>query len=219
MADKKDTKLTDEGMTEIDRALAAARARKATKAAAGTTEEKAPRAPKAPKAATEPKRPRLTEEQKAQRQAAAEAARTARSAARAEARAAKLAERNASRQPAHMRKVQKAAERLGALGSAAQLLFNEATANLTGAELATFAAHIQHHNRVQATQRALGQKIEAGMQVGIVGGDPRFIGKSGTVTKAQRIRCYVQVEGVAKPIYLFTSDVQASEAPAVAAAG
>lgn len=218
MADKKDTKLTDEGMSEIDRALAAARKRKATKVAAGTAEPKT-RTPKEPKAPTEPKRPRLTEEQKNERQAARDAARATRTAERLAARAAKLAERNANRQPAHMRKVQKAAERLTPLGQAALLLFNEATANLTGAELATFAAHIQHHNRVQATQRALGQKIEAGMQVTIVGGDPRFIGKVGTVTKAQRIRCYVQVEGAAKPVYLFTSDVQASEAAAVAAAG
>ena len=30
---------------------------------------------------------------------------------------------------------------------------------------------------------------------------------TGVVFKAQRIRCYVTLEGVSKPVYLFTSDV------------
>ena len=145
--------------------------------------------------------------------------RATRKAARDVVRAEKLATRQANRQPAHMRKVLKAAEKLGSLGQAAELLFNEATANLTQSELATLAFHIQHFNRVKATERALGQKVVAGQNVQIIGGDPRFIGKSGTVFKAQRIRCYVTLDGVNKPIYLFTSDVQVnSSAPTAATA-
>jgi len=64
---------------------------------------------------------------------------------------------------------------------------------------------------VQATQRALSQKVAAGDEVRILGGDPRYVGMTGTVSKAQRIRCYVTVGGVNKPIYLFTSDVQVLE--------
>lgn len=210
MAEKK---LTDQNVSEIDKALAAAKARKDAKGSGGATPKpaKAENADATPK---EPKRPKLSEEEKAARLAQRETERAARKATRDAARAAKLAERNANRKPAHMKKVEKAAEKLAALGQAAELLFNEATTNLTAAELATLATHIQHFNRVQATQRALSQKIEAGMQVTIIGGDPRWIGKTGTVSKAQRIRCYVTLEGQAKPVYLFTSDV----APAAAAA-
>jgi chemotaxis protein histidine kinase CheA len=218
--------LTDASVSEIDKALNAAKARKQNRegkpaAAASSTAEKPAKAAKAPKEPSAPKRPRLTDEHKAEREAAKVAERAATKAARDEARAAKRAERDSTKQPAHMRKVAKAAERLGTLNESAQLIFNEATANLTAADLATLALHIQHFNRVKATERALTQTITEGMSVSIVGGDPRFIGQTGTVTKAQRIRCYVQVTGAKKPVYLFTSDVQpvnAAAAPVSAAA-
>lgn len=204
-------KLTDQTVSEIDKALAAARARKAAKqnggeASAKPTKETKDSAPK------EPKRPKVSEEEKQARIEARNKERAERKAKREAERAEKLAARLANRQPPHMKKVQKAAEKLGSLGQASQLLFNEATTNLTAAELVVLAQHIMHFNRVKATERALGQKIEAGMQVTIIGGDPRFIGKTGTVTKAQRIRCYVILEGQSKPIYLFTSDVTPAQA-------
>jgi len=221
------TKQTQAGTVDvsaIDKAIANAKNRKATRegkpAAEGETAAapKAAKAPKAPKEPSTPKRPRLTDEQKAAREATRATERAEKKAARDAARATKKAERDAARQPAHMRKVAKAAEKLGSLNESAQLLFNEATANLTAADLATLALHIQHFNRVKATERALSQSIEAGMEVTIVGGDPRFIGQTGTVFKAQRIRCYVTVAGAKKPVYLFTSDVAPVAAPAKAAA-
>jgi hypothetical protein len=216
-----ENKLTDQSVSEIDKALAAAKARKAAKTGAtGTTGEKpakAAKTPKAPAAPKEPKRPRLTDEEKAARIAARETERAARKATRETARAAKLAERAANRQPAHMRKVQKAAEKLGALNETSQVLFDDATSNLPASQVAILALHLQHFNRVKATERALGQTIEAGQSVTIVGGDPRFIGKTGIVFKAQRIRCYVTVEGFNKPVYLFTSDVQVNAAAPAAA--
>jgi len=219
--------LTDASVTEIDKALGAAKARKAARegkpaTAAATTGEKPAKAAKVAKEPAAPKRPRLTDEQKAERETAKAADRAAKKATRDAARAAKKAERDAARQPAHMRKVLKAAERLGTLNDSAQLIFNEATANLTAADLATLALHIQHFNRVKATERALTQAITEGQSVRIVGGDPRFIGQTGKVTKAQRIRCYVEVTGAKKPVYLFTSDVEAvvaATAKTAAAAG
>lgn len=215
MSDKTETetKQADQKVSEIDKAIKAAQARKANKAAAGTVEAAAT-TPSEPKA---PAKPKMTEEEKAAKLAEREAARAARKTERDAARAAKLAEREANRAPAHMKKVQKAAEKLSALGQAAELLFNEATANLTAADLASLAAHIQHFNRVKSTERAAAQKLEIGQTVNIVGGDPRFIGKSGTLAKVQRIRCYVTVEGINKPVYLFTSDVELAATPAAAA--
>jgi len=219
MSEKKGTApMTDEAVTELDKALAKAKNRRA--ASTGTTAtEKPAKAPKAEKEPSAPKRPRLTDEQKAARETEKQAARTARKAERDAARQAKKAAKDASKQPAHMRKVAKAAEKLGPLGNEAlELLFSEITANYTAAQVAKLSAHLQHFNRVKATERALTQRIEAGQQVRIVGGDSRFIGQVGTVSKAQRIRCYVEVEGSKKPVYLFTSDVEPVTAAATAAA-
>lgn len=226
MSEKTQGPMTDAKVSELDKALAKVKARKANKdgntstTAAATQGEKPAKAAKPAKEPSAPKRPRLTDEEKAARETAKAAERAEKKAAREQARAAKRAERESAKQPAHMRKVQKAAERLGTLDEQMQLLFNEATANFTAAQVAQLAAHLNHFNRVKATERALTQTIEAGQQVRIVGGDhPQYIGKTGTVTKAQRIRCYVEVEGAKKPVYLFTSNVEPIAAAAAVAAG
>ena len=213
-------KLTDGDVSAIDKALAAAKQRKANREGtpSETTTEAAAKPAKAPKAPSAPKRPRLTDEEKAARETARAAERATKKAARETARAEKRAARDASRQPAHMRKVQKAADRLPSMSEALQLLFNEATA-LTAADISALALNLQHFNRVKATERALSQTIENGMSVRIVGGDTRYIGRTGTVAKAQRIRCYVTVPGVKKDVYLFTSDVEVVPAESAVAAG
>lgn len=203
--------LTDENVSEIDKALASAKAKQAARKGAGVNADAVAttaKAPKAEKPAKEAKRPRLSDEEKAARASAKETALAEKKAARAVAREAKKAERSASKSPAHMAKVSKAAEKLSTMSEAAQLIFNDATANLSAANVANLAAHLQHFNRVKATERALNQNIEVGQTVTIVGGDPRFIGQTGTITKSQRIRCYCEVTGARKPIYLYTSDVE-----------
>jgi hypothetical protein len=195
----------------IDAAIKKAQARKAAKAAAGTTDGGAPAKAEKTTAAS---KPRLTEEQKAAKAAELAKVREEQAAKRAEARSAKLAERNATRKPAHMKKVDKAAERLAPLSQAATVILNEVTHSLPAVELQALAEHIQHFNRVKATERALAQSLTEGQQVTIVGGAPRFIGKVGILAKVQRIRCYVQLEGMEKPVYLFTSDVSPVESAA-----
>lgn len=119
----------------------------------------------------------------------------------------KRKERDASRKPAHMAKVEKARARLPQLGPEALAIFNSATVSLPANELAALSEHIVHFNRAQATKRALEQALAIGDRVRIVSG--RHAGSEGTVTKSQRIRCYVQVEGSdRKPVYLFTSEVE-----------
>lgn len=208
-----ENKLTDQNVSDIDKALAAAKARKAAKD--GTPAGEKPNKPaKEPSAPAEPKRPRLTDEEKAAKIEARNQERATRKSARETARAEKIAERTAARQPAHMRKVQKAAEKLPSLSDASQLLFSEITASHTAAELSALASHILHFNRVSATSRALSQKLEVGQTVTIIGGDSRFVGKTGTVSKVQRIRCYVSFDGVKKDAYFYTSDVSGVEAVA-----
>jgi flagellar biosynthesis GTPase FlhF len=204
-------------VSAIDKAIAAARARKAAKGTDGSSNTNtAPKTPKADKGEATPKRPRLTDEEKAAREQARSEERAAKKAARDEARAAKRAERDNSKRTPHMSKVAKAAAKLPSLNDSAQVLFNDITANYSRDQVNAIALHLQHFNRVKATERALGQTIEAGMAVTIVGGDSRFVGQTGTVVKAQRIRCYVEVAGAKKPVYLFTSDVEPASAAAAA---
>lgn len=201
---------TSEKTSKIDAAIAAAKARKAAKSEKSTDAEKTEAKEKPAKAA----RTKVTDEERAARKAKLEAERAERKAAKDKEREAARAEKLAARKPAHMSKVLKAAEKLPGLSETACRFLDEVTTNLSRADLAGLALHIQHFNRFKATERALQKKLEAGVHVTIVGGDPRFIGKTGTVTKAQRIRCYVEVDGVNKPIYCFTSDVEASASEA-----
>lgn len=195
-------------ITAIDQAIAAAQARKAARngepAPTGTPAEKAPRV-------------KLSDEEKAQREERRNSERDAKKVQREEARAAKKAERDNGKRTPHMSKVEKAAERLPALNDAASVLFTDITTNLTRDQITAIAAHLTHFNRVQATSNALGRTVEAGMLVNIASGDPRYIGKQGTVVKSQRIRCYVNIPGENnRPIggsnetgiYFFTSDVE-----------
>lgn len=202
----------------IDKAIAAAKARKAMKSGQNPNNTPAtpfapgkPRAAKEPKAPKEPKQPKVSAEEKAAKVAARDAERAAKKAIRDAARDEKRSAREAARKPAHMSKVNKAAERLPALDEQAQLLFIEACTSLTAAGISALSAHLTHFNRAKATERALDRKLEEGDVVRIVSGDTRFIGQVGTVTKAQRIRCFVEVESASKPVYLFTSDVEVIE--------
>ncbi len=193
-----DTNITHDLNTKlsaIDKALAAAKARKA--ASASTPTEASGDQPVV--------KIKKSDADKAQRNADREARKAQRDAERA---ARKLAKASQPKGPAHMKKLDRAAGKLPSLNDQMQLTFNEVTTNFSAEQVTALALHLQHFNRVKATERALGQKVEAGMTVRIIGGDPRFIGMTGTVNKAQRIRCYVDVPDVRKPVYLFTSDVE-----------
>ncbi len=187
----------------IDKALAAAKARKASKEA-GTSDgaDVSGKIDDATKAAV---RAAKVAEREAKKQELA-AAREAR-------RAAKAAQ---PKGPAHMKKLDRAASKLPELNEQLQLLFNEATTNFSASQVTALALHLQHFNRVKATERALGQKAEVGQMVRIIAGDPKFIGLTGTVSKSQRIRCYVSVPGFKRDVYCFTSDVEVTASAPVA---
>lgn len=197
------TNEVDNKTNMIDRALAQAKARRAAREAAETADGGAPVGEAGVDA-----RPAISKsEDKARRAAAREAAKEARELERAARRAARAAT-TASKKPAHMTKVERAASRLPALVSEAQEAVERITSNFGADQITAVALHLQHHNRVAATKQALTVQVATGDQVTIVGGDPRFVGRTGTVAKTQRIRCFVSVPGVNKPVYCFTSDVK-----------
>jgi len=186
-------------MSAIDKALAAAQARKAMKEGlsmeAGTTSKVDDATKVAAKIAKDVERAARQTQIKAQRE---------------ERKAARAAEKTSGK-PVHMKKVERAASKLPRLNEQMTLLFNEATTNFNAEQLTALALHLQHFNRVKATERALNQRAELGQKVRIIGGDPKFIGMTGTVSLARRIRCFVDVPGFKKPVYCFTSDVELVE--------
>jgi hypothetical protein len=196
------TQTLDTKFSAIDKALAAAKARKAAKEMLPPDSATMPDLdiPARKKATDEEKAAKIAE--RAQKQAQLKADREARKAAKAQQ----------PKGPAHMKKIDRAASKLPDLNDQIQLLFNEVTTNFSAGQITALALHLQHFNRVKATERALNQKVEAGVEVRIVGGDPKFIGMTGTVSKAQRIRCYVTIPGVKRDVYCFTSDVEVVEA-------
>ena len=123
-------------------------------------------------------------------------------------RAAKKAEREATKRTPHMTKVEKAAGKLPQLNDEAKKILGEVTTNFSRDQVTAIALHLQHFNRVKATERAINQKIEVGDQVRILGGESKYTGMTGEVVKARRIRCFVKVAGVKKEVYCFTSDVE-----------
>ena len=187
-------------LSAIDKALAAAQARKAAKEGLSVSEGSDP-----------PKKPKPSAEDKASAREAKKQERSARQAQlktdREARKAAKANDRQAGK-PAHMKKVERAAGKLPVLNDQMQLTFNEVTTNFSAEQITALALHLQHFNRVKATERALSQKLESGMQVRIIGGDPKYVGMTGTTSTIRRIRCFVEVPGVKKPVYLFTSDVE-----------
>jgi len=209
--DNTGTSQNDQSIGAIDQALAASAKRQAAKknGAAPATSEAAPAA--APKRVIKTPEQRIEEAKKREEERAQR--KTDRQAKRDEARAAKPAAA-----PAHMKKVEKAAAALPALSEDAKAFFEEAKAALSSNDLIALSAHIQLHCRASATVESSGRKLTVGQAVKITTTDvaayAKFIGKEGTVAKANRVRCYIAVPGFEKLVYLHISDVTPCEAPA-----
>ena len=213
-------------LSAIDRALAAAKARKAAKEAAGLE----PEVTVAPKAKKDPavKASKIKVEKVVD--PALAAARAAKVVARVEVRGSKLAqleaaraERRAAREvksldraaaravviPAHLKKVERAKAKLPQLNEKMQALVDNIVSSFSLHQLDAMAMHMQLHARAEKTLLASkGGALPIGASVTIFGGDPRYIGKVGTVVTSQKLRATVAVEGAKKPVYIYTSEAK-----------
>lgn len=119
-------------------------------------------------------------------------------------------EKPARTTPADMSKVNKVAAQLPPLSPDAQLLFNAAN-NMSTADINSLVSHLNISIRRRGVQ-AVAQgstgpsSLKVGDRVTIRSGPPRFIGQSGVVSKVQRIRCYVRLDGRNKDDYFFIAD-------------
>lgn len=202
--------MSETKMSAIEMALAAAKARKAAKEAVGIEDE-----------ASRPKRTETASAVRAEKQAQIAAERAERKAAREAQKVLRDAERATTKAAgsAHMKKVENARARLPQLSAEAELTYNEIIGNYSGPTVAAIADHLKLYVRLSATQRAsAGAAIPVGTTVRIVGGDSKYIDSVGVVTKSQKLRSFVKVEGVRKDVYVFTSDLSVVEEQQVAVA-
>jgi hypothetical protein len=197
-------------VSAIDRALAAAKARKAAKEASDPSPmpRKAEKTEPKPDAAAKAAAKAEKEAQKAARKAERDAAREARKAAKVD---------KADKKPAHMKKVERALSKLPSLNEPTQLLFNEITCNLSASQIDALALHLQGYNRQMATVNAMkSTMLQIGETVRITGGDPKFIGMVGKVVKSRQLRAKIDVPGQKKLVYIFTGQAEVVSQPAVA---
>src|SRR5574342_1200722 len=82
--------------------------------------------------------------------------------------------------------------------------------SLDPADRCVFLGHAQEFSRVDGiiTSKSGDELVEIGDTVIIVSGSSKYLGKTGRVSTARRVRVYVDVNGVDKPVYLFRSDVR-----------
>lgn len=187
-------------ISAIDRALTAAKARKAVK----ESSEHVPMPGKAEKAHDKAALALSKSSALAERTAAKEAARNVRSAERAEARAKKATEKS-DKKPSHMKKVERALSKLPKLNDATQLSFNEIICNIDASQINALALHLQHHNRQMSTTNAINSMmLTIGATVLITGGDPKFVGQVGQVVKSRQLRAKIKIPGQEKLVYIFT---------------
>ena len=210
-------------LSAIDRALAAAKARKAAKEAAGLE----PEVTVAHKAKKDPA-PKIKVEKVVD--PALAAARAAKVVARVEARGSKLAQFEAARAerrvarevkslaraatlavviPAHLKKVERAKAKLPQLNEKMQALVDNIVSSFSLHQLDAMVMHMQLHARAEKTRLASkGGALPIGASVTIFGGDPRYIGKAGIVVTSRKLRATVAVEGAKKPVYIYTSEAK-----------
>ncbi len=128
---------------------------------------------------------------------------------KARIRAEKKAQKEANKPPKHQAKLDRAKAQLPELNDAESHYVERLTSEFPLHQLEKIAAHVNFFVRQEQTKNAVAsEELKVGQTVRIKSGNQKHLGKIGVVSRSQRIRCYVEVPGVDKEIYLFTSDVE-----------
>ena len=217
---------TNSKLSAIDRALAAAKARKAAREATEGDNNDVTVGHKSIVLTSEVReksieRSAARAQINADKESKATAQKEAKAAAKAEKaakKAAKLAAAEEGKKVTHLKKVERARERLPKLDAKSELAFNELTGSLSAFQLHVLSQHLQLHNRTMVTLRSTAGKPHAvGATVRIVGGEPKFIGMIGKVVHSHKLRAKVDVPGQKKLVYIYSADAEPYEESASAA--
>lgn len=208
-------------LSAIDKALEAAKARAAAKATVKADDQPKVKKTEHPEAA-KIRKASASSELRNVAKAKLEEERAARKVTRDAARSARRAEKESeksNKKPAHMKKVMRAGNKLPGMTPDAARVMDELTTNLGRNDIAALALRLQHFNRMKATEMSMGRRFKNGQQVRIVAGDLDNLGKIGTIDSARPLRVFVNVPGVKKPVYVFTSEVELVEETSTKATG
>ena len=108
-----------------------------------------------------------------------------------------------------MKKVDRARAKCPALNSEAEVMFGDITANFGAQQIDALAQHLLVHVRATRTMRACSSdQLPMGASVRITGGEPKYVGMTGTVVHSQKLRAKVAVEGISKPVYIYTGEAE-----------
>jgi hypothetical protein len=106
-----------------------------------------------------------------------------------------------------MKKIDRARSTCPPLNEDAQKIFGEVTANFSAQQIDALAQHLLVHNRATKTMQSLqSSPLPVGASVRIISGDAKYVGLTGTVVSAQKLHAVVEIPGVKKKVYIYTSD-------------
>ena len=205
----------EDATTRLDRDLAAARKKVEAKRAGGSSPaatKNAAAKDDEPDVPRSQRKPRLSDDERAERDRKLSEERAQRKTEKAAERQRKREEKAALRQTPHLSKVRKAQEQLPELTKEARGMYETLVAGLPPSDINALGLHLQHFYRHHVTEAASKRELALGQKVRLLGGGAKYVGKVGVVTRLQRIRCYVKVEGIGTPAYVFTSETE--DAPA-----
>lgn len=123
-----------------------------------------------------------------------------------------------AKQPAHLVKVQKFINNLPQMSEEATTVFNTAK-TLSTTDINVLVAHLTAETRIRGVNASSSTSGKVDLKVGdavqvVSGNQTKFIGKTGTLTRVQRIRCYAKFDEYEKEGYFFLSDVELVSRPA-----
>lgn len=195
-------------LSAIERALAAAKARKAVRDSSESDESSLDRDTQKQQLASDREQRKAKKLEQLQRLQQEKEERKLAKAAAKEQRLLKKQPRRSDK-PAHMKKVENARARLAPLESSAQFFYNDITTSLNTLQMETLAQHLLVAAREQRTLAAANAPaIPVGATVRITGGEPKFIGLLGEVTHSQKLRLVVKVQDVKKPVYIYAGEAE-----------
>lgn len=201
------TQEQDTKLSAIDRALAAAKARKAAKDKQEVDASGAEQA-----------RPSREERalQRAQREEEFRKAREERRNRREQEKSEKKY-RAPTGLPTHMKKVNNAKAKLPKMDATVSEAFNDLTRRFDVTQLTALSMHIQLHNREALTLKSTkSPPLKLGTTVRITGGDPKFVGLVGQVVHSQRLRARVKVPGLKYEVYVYSCEAEETQQATVA---
>jgi len=217
--------MTTPHLSAIDKALAAAKARKEAKTSVSNedlpvTVKEPAKATNKIKAVKEPKQKvtRVLSPEKLAKKADRDQARQAAELVRVERRTIRAAKKAAriealiARGTPHLKKVNNARAKLPKMNGSVQESYNDLVSNFSAVQLEALAAHLGLAAREKKTVAAASAiRLPLGSSVTVTGGDPRYIGKTGTVVHSQKLRAKVQVPGLARLVYIYNGEATVNE--------